>query len=71
MSENPKGTGFTPGAGIPGVTSPFSDEDAADRLVDGRHIEFDEAYGKGVLLLADGGRYEGTLFGASVVAEGE
>ncbi len=71
MSENPKGTGFTPGAGIPGVTSPFSDEDAADRLVDGRDIEFDDAYGKGVLLLADGGRYEGTLFGASVVAEGE
>ena len=43
MSENPKGTGFTPGAGIPGVTSPFSDEDAADRLVDGRDIELSEA----------------------------
>ena len=70
MSENPKGTGFTPGANIPGVSTPFSEEDAADRLVDGQEIEFDEAFGKGVRLLEDGGRYEGTLFGASVVAEG-
>jgi carbamoyl-phosphate synthase small subunit len=71
MSENLSGAGFTPGADLSGVSSPHTEEDAADRLIDGRPIEFDEAYGKGVLLLADGGRYEGTLFGASVVAEGE
>ena len=31
----------------------------------------DSAEGVGVLLLADGGRFEGKLFGANVVAEGE
>ena len=71
MSRNLPGMGFAPGAEIPGVSSPYVQEDAADRLLDGRSHDFEEAHGKGVLLLADGGRYEGTLFGASVVAEGE
>lgn len=45
-------------------------DDAADGLVSKMTLE-DSAEGVGVLLLADGGRFEGKLFGANVVAEGE
>ena len=45
-------------------------DDAADGLMSNIALE-DGAEGTGVLLLADGGRFEGKLFGANVVAEGE
>jgi carbamoyl-phosphate synthase small subunit len=64
--------GFSPGVGQPGVSSPYSDEDAADRLLPGAADSGHEAAsGHGVLLLADGSRHEGELFGAATISEGE
>ncbi len=44
--------------------------DAADGLMYDSEIS-PQASGKGVLLTADGGRYEGSLFGADTIGEGE
>jgi carbamoyl-phosphate synthase small subunit len=64
--------GFSPGVGQPGVSSAYSDVDAADRLLPGATESGNrEASGQGVLLLADGSRYQGELFGAAAIAEGE
>lgn len=62
--------GFSPGTGQPGVSDPLSAPDAADLLLDGG-TNAPAASGRGVLLLADGSRHEGELFGAPVIAEGE
>ena len=70
MSENPPGRGFIPGAGVSGVTEPPIFPDAADALLDSNAPE-PASGADGLLLLADGTRYKGRLFGAPVIAEGE
>ncbi len=65
-------SGFSPGGGQSGVSKAFVARDAADLLHPGAANRTSvEASGRGVLLLADGSRYEGDLFGAEKVAEGE
>lgn len=49
----------------------LSIEDAADGLADGTGHLPEGASGPGVLLTADGGRYEGELFGAKGIGTGE
>ncbi|MBN16666.1 MAG: carbamoyl phosphate synthase small subunit [Euryarchaeota archaeon] len=64
--------GFTPGSGQHGVSKAFIARDAADLLLPGTpSSNHSEAKGRGVLLLADGSRFEGDLFGAATIAEGE
>ena len=70
MSENPPGRGFTPGADVSGVNNPPSFPDAADALLDSNTPE-PLSGADGLLLLADGTRYRGRLFGAPKIAEGE
>ncbi|MEC8938746.1 MAG: carbamoyl-phosphate synthase domain-containing protein, partial [Candidatus Thermoplasmatota archaeon] len=70
MSENAPGRGFIPGAGVSGVDNPPCFPDAADALLDSSTPE-PPSEADGLLLLADGTRYRGRLFGAPVVAEGE
>ncbi len=68
------GGGFNPGLGQSGVKNPVSFTDASDKLleaVNGNVILPQAATGKGVLLLADGSRFEGDLFGGTGIAEGE
>ena len=62
--------GFSPGSDQRGVSNPYSGVDAADILLDGA-VDSAAASSEGILLLADGSRYSGTLFGADVVGEGE
>ncbi len=63
--------GFSPGDGQLGVFSPFCGIDAADTLLPSSPIEDRVGRGRGVLLLADGSRFEGELFGAAAIGEGE
>ena len=70
MSDNPPGRGFIPGAGVSGVKDPPSFPDAADALLDSSTPE-PPSGADGLLLLADGTRYRGRLFGAPLIAEGE
>ncbi len=62
--------GFSPGASVSGVKTPPIFTDAADLLLDSDTPE-PLSGADGLLLLADGTRYRGRLFGAPVVAEGE
>ena len=70
MSEAEPRRTFLPAAGQSGVSTPHAEHDAADLLP---LIAADSTAlaSRGVLLLEDGGRYEGLLFGAPVEAEGE
>ena len=70
MSESSAVGGFCPGAGIRGVDSPPAFSDAADLILDSERSE-QPSGSKGILLLADGTRFEGRLFGSEVIAEGE
>ena len=70
MSGTPVAGGFCPGAGVNGVQSPPSFPDAADILVNSVGSE-QPSGSSGTLLLADGTRFEGRLFGAEAIAEGE
>lgn len=70
MSESSGHGGFCPGAGIRGVEHPPTFSDAADSLLNSPGSE-QPSGSKGVLLLADGTRFEGTLFGTEEIAEGE
>ena len=70
MSESSGHGGFCPGAGIRGVEHPPTFQDAADSLLNSPGSE-QPSGSKGVLLLADGTRFEGTLFGTEEIAEGE
>ena len=70
MSESPADGGFCPGAGIRGVDSPPTFPDAADLLLDSGPPE-QPSGSQGILLLADGTRLEGRLFGSEEIAEGE
>jgi len=70
MSESSEHGGFCPGAEIRGVEYPPTFPDAADSLLKSPGSE-QPSGSKGVLLLADGTRFEGTLFGTEEIAEGE
>tara|TARA_B100000575_G_scaffold260855_1_gene234123 strand:- start:1020 stop:2354 length:1335 start_codon:yes stop_codon:yes gene_type:complete len=70
MSESSAHGGFCPGAGISGVEHPPTFADAADSLLNSPGPE-QPSGSKGILLLADGTRFEGTLFGTEQIAEGE
>ena len=70
MSESSAHGGFCPGAGISGVEHPPTFADAADPLLNSPGPE-QPSGSKGILLLADGTRFEGTLFGTEQIAEGE
>ena len=71
MSMNGNGpSGFAPGRRNHGVANAPLFPDAADALVEKSNLP-KKATGKGILLLADGGRFEGTLFGAEGFGEGE
>ena len=66
--------GFNPSQEQPGVNDPVSFIDASDKLiqaVNGNIPLPPPASGKGVLLLADGSRFEGELFGGKGITEGE
>ena len=63
-------SGFAPGRHNYGVTNAPQFQDAADALFDKSNLP-QKASGEGILLLADGGRFEGTLFGAEGFGEGE
>jgi len=49
----------------------FDLNDAVEVAINSNSNSQIQASGRGVLLLADGGRFEGELFGASVISEGE
>ncbi|MDG1540992.1 MAG: glutamine-hydrolyzing carbamoyl-phosphate synthase small subunit [Candidatus Thalassarchaeaceae archaeon] len=70
MSESPVDGGFCPGAGIRGVDSPPTFSDAADSILESGSLEHPSG-SRGILLLADGTRYAGRLFGSEEIAEGE
>ena len=70
MSETTTDGGFSPGAGVRGVRSPPTFRDSADALVDSGGLE-QPSGSRGLLLLADGTRLEGRLFGAEAIAQGE
>jgi len=70
MSKSSAHGGFCPGAGIRGVEHPPTFRDAADPLLNSPSSE-QPSGSKGILLLADGTRFEGTLFGSEEIAEGE
>ena len=61
---------FSPGSRCRGVGTTPTFFDAADGLVSGDELP-PSASGEGILLTADGGRYEGSLFGAEKHGEGE
>jgi len=63
--------GFSPGEGQPGVFNPYCGIDAADVLLNSTPAAYKVAHGRGVILLADGSRFEGELFGAAKIGEGE
>ena len=66
--------GFNPGLGQPGVKNPISFQDASDKLVNAVNNNDSlpiAASGPGILLLADGSRFEGELFGSEGIAQGE
>ena len=70
MSRPPHPGGFCPGLNQNGVIDPPSFPDAADKLLENTFQE--EFTGPpGVLLLADGTRAEGRLFGSCSTGEGE
>ncbi len=70
MSESGLHRGFIPGAGIQGVSDPPIFPDAADGLV-GQQSRDPPSNVPGLLILADGTRYQGALFGAETIAQGE
>ncbi|HJM18676.1 MAG TPA: glutamine-hydrolyzing carbamoyl-phosphate synthase small subunit [Candidatus Thalassarchaeaceae archaeon] len=70
MSKLADAGGFTPGSGIPGVSSPPSFPDAADPLVKMDAPSLPSG-SKGMLILADGTTFEGVLFGYESIAQGE
>ncbi|SVA44170.1 uncharacterized protein METZ01_LOCUS97024, partial [marine metagenome] len=70
MSGTAPPRGFVPGDVVPGVQDAPAFTDAADLLLDS--TEFQQASGApGILLLADGTSYEGSLFGSEGIAQGE
>ncbi len=70
MSASGTRRGFIPGADVPGVDEPPIFQDAADLLLDS--VARDQpSFEPGLLILADGTRFSGRLFGAEEIAQGE
>ena len=68
------GMGFNPALGQKGVNNPIVFTDASDKLVEIKSNDSklpSKAEGDGLLILADGSRFDGELFGAKGIAEGE
>lgn len=66
--------GFNPALGQKGVNNPIIFTDASDKLVEIKLNDSklpSKAEGDGLLILADGSRFDGELFGAKGIAEGE
>ena len=70
MSKSTPARGFSPGANVLGVKSAPIFTDAADILIDSDDIQ-PASLAPGVLLLADGTRFKGSLFGSETIAQGE
>ena len=70
MSNSTPARGFSPGANIFGVNNPPTFIDAADILIDSDDIQ-PASLAPGLLLLADGTRFKGSLFGSETIAQGE
>ena len=70
MSNSTPARGFSPGANIFGVNNPPIFTDAADILIDSEDIQ-PPSLAPGLLLLADGTRFRGSLFGSETIAQGE
>ncbi len=70
MPSTPSSGGFCPGDGVNGVQSPPTFPDAAD-LLSQSGLSEQPSGSSGILLLADGTRFEGSLFGAEEIAQGE
>ena len=70
MSDGAVRQGFSPGEGAPGVSNPPVFPDATDQLLESA-IRDAPSDVRGMLILADGTKYEGVLFGAEGIAEGE
>ncbi len=62
MSDGAVRQGFSPGEGVPGVSNPPVFPDATDELLESA-IRDAPSDVRGILILADGTRYEGVLFG--------
>ena len=69
MSDTAPARGFIPGAVVSGVENPHSFADAADILSDS-NVNQPASFTPGLLLLADGTRFSGKLFGAETIAQG-
>ncbi len=70
MSGTTPPRGFVPGAGVSGVSNPPSFTDAADLLLESTGHQ-QPSGSPGLLLLADGTSYRGSLFGSERIAQGE
>ena len=70
MSDSRIRRGFSPGSSGYGVKDYPTFIDAADILIDSENIPHSKGK-KGVLLLADGSRFEGKLFGSEIISQGE
>ena len=70
MSDSMIRRGFSPGSSGHGVKDYPTFVDAADILIDSDEISQSKGK-KGVLLLADGSRFEGKLFGSETISQGE
>ena len=70
MSKSTPARGFSPGANVLGVKNAPIFTDAADILIDSDDIQ-PASLAPGVLLLADGTRFKGYLFGSETIAQGE
>ena len=70
MSKSTPGRGFSPGADVLGVKNSPIFVDAADILIDSNDVQ-PASLAPGLLLLADGTRFRGSLFGAETIAQGE
>ena len=60
MSDGAVRQGFSPGEGVPGVSNPPVFPDATDELLESA-IRDAPSDVRGILILADGTRYEGCL----------
>ncbi len=70
MSDGAVRQGFSPGEGVPGVSEPPVFPDATDGLLESA-VRDAPSDVRGILILADGTKYEGVLFGAEGIAQGE
>ena len=70
MSDTAPAPGVISGAVVSGVENPPSFADAADILLDSNANQ-PASFAPGLLLLADGTRFSGKLFGAETIAQGE